>query len=194
MATSRIGKPSDVRDYRSRQDYQYESGVVMMPTAGATAGHKLIRLHGGYGKRIVEWTASRTGKPPVIPALADAGRDKVLAGDVQVDLPVPTGDGPGFVWTVSGRYEFAQYSPRLAGTTTLMGGGYPYLLAPNDAVATANAGPGLAAIAGLDPAVDDVPHAFATAVAPSEAKVADESYVWPFTYLPPVFTNTRILG
>lgn len=188
-----IGSPADVRDYQSEQTYKYDRGLVTMPVAGAVPGRKIIRLHGGYGTRIVEWTASRAGKPPVIPALADTGRDVVLGGDVTTVLPVPTGNGPGFLWRVSGRYEFAQYEPRVAGTHTIVAGSYPYGIVPNDAVANAICGPGRAAISGLDPDVDDLPDAFAKAQAES-VNTADEKYVWPFTYLPPVFTNDQILG
>jgi hypothetical protein len=193
---------SSYRKYDIAQDYQYDSGLVLMPVAGRTAAHRLIRLHGGVGVRKVDFTARRSGKPPIVPSMADVGDDTFLSGGITTHTVQPNPMTGGYDWTVEGSYTYAQGKPRIAGTNTVYASGVPYPTEV-DVSASSLAGPYLAAYTTPNEAlVLDLENptngeridSFAQAVAGGTVDHITEEYTWPFTFLTPHFTNAFILG
>jgi hypothetical protein len=166
------------------QDHQYKScaGVVQVPVASRTAAHRLIRLHGGFGTRTVKWSASRYGKPPVIPR-PESADDVLLATSVTPALPRPNEAAGGFDWTVSGEYVFAQVTPRVPGTHALPVGKYPFELPAQDTAARA-----------LSRSVSQVTansytfNSYYTLLGNRLVNIGSGSYIWPFLALPPAFS------
>lgn len=179
---------------RSDQSYEYDSGIVALPLAGATPAHRLIRLHGGFGRRTVSWSASRAGKPPIVPSMANTQGDVFLGGSMETALPVPNPQVGGYNWSVSGVYTFVQTTPRKAGTDTFSAGAYPYPMSPTDQLAQQCTTPeAIAATIAATPASAKT-NAFGLAVSPDKEEHRNDTYLWPFTLLPPVFTNDYLIG
>lgn len=177
---------------RSDQDteFHYDTGVIAVPTAGAEPGHKLIRLHGGIGRRVVNWDVRRRGNPPIVPTMSDTTGDTFLGGSIMPSLPVPTRDaqGRGYDWKVKGRYEYVQDDPRVVGTDAIPVGQHPFFY-PAAATAAAQ----LVGSSGFAAYQTD---GFAGFVGVAEANLElqdDGTYLWPVLALPATFTSTHIV-
>lgn len=179
-------------EYVGDSSYEYDPGILALPTAGATPGFALIRLHGGIGRRTVSWNAKRAGKPPIIPSMTDTPGDTFLGGTASLGLPNPNPQVGGYNWDVSGAYTYVQTVPRIVGQRTLSAGSFPFPIAPNDAIASALVEPALGPVAAA--AEVDKADVFAKAVSPTAADRAADTYLWPFTLLPPAFTNDYLIG
>jgi hypothetical protein len=172
------------------QDHSYETDP------GVTSAHRVIRLHGGLAMRRVKWTATRTGKPPIIPTPVSTNSDRIIAHSVTTSLPTPNTQTLGYDWAVNGEYLYVQATPRIAGTHTLPTGGYPFPMGAVDSVASAIISskignyttPTVGAINPID--------SLMTAIGEDAAHVDhdEDKYLWPFTSLPKSFTSDRILS
>lgn len=182
------------RDYDMEQSYEYDTGVIAVPLAGAVPGMRKVRLHGGYGLRVAQWKAQRAGKPPIIPSMADTTGDTFLAGSVNMSLPRGNPEASGYNWDVSGTYTYIQLTPRRVGQVTFSAGGYPYPIGGVDQLAQDIGKPGFDAAAAAEAAGTDPVDAFGKAVQPTEQDRANDTYLWPFTVLPPGFTNDHLIG
>lgn len=177
----------DYKHIEQDNDFTYDSGVAVCPVATRTAAHKIIRLHGGIGFRITRWSASRDGRPPIIPAYGNAGSDRILSATVTPSLPVIDPTNSAYNWTVSGEYIYVQNSPRLAGYNTFPVGQYPFPVLPQMNMASAMLEPYFAYYTGADPMQNLVE----TAAADIKFK---QQYTWPILALPSVFSSTHIIG
>lgn len=167
-----------------------------MPIAGRVPGVRRIRLHGGFAFRRVTWSASRTGKPPVIPTPTDVGYDLILSHTVTPSLPDENPNIAGYNWRVKGEYLYIQGWPRRPGIDSLPTGSYPYLVQPNDTIATSLASPiypgAVASASSVNPLFPN-PNNDTMCILGVQAVHGDD-FVWPFTALPPVFTSPSVLG
>lgn len=179
-------------EYEQDQQYDYDPGLIVLPVAGPTAAFKKVRLHGGLGRRVVAWKANKAGKPPIVPSMTNAGSDTFLGGHINLAAS-QNPQAAGYNWSAAGVYTYVQSAPRIVGVDTFNAGAKPYSIAPNDTLAAGLSGPGLAAAAGQS--TDRArTHEFAKAVSPTAEDRADDTYIWPFTLLPPVFSNDFLIG
>lgn len=186
MPTERTG----FQDYDScnqSNEYRTVGGVVQLPVAGRTSAHKLIRLHGGYGTRVVKWRANRYGRPPVIPRAQDTTGDTLLGSTVTPQLPRPNEYAGGFDWSVSGEYVYAQNTVRTPGTDTLPVGNYPFVLPTQERMATALAGQ-----TQESPSPSNF-NAYFSSLGEALYDPTTGSYVWPFLALPPAFSSGDLI-
>lgn len=191
-APTGAGAPSYTK-YEQEHEYHYDNGLIALPVAGTTAKHRIIKLHGGIGTRIVKWHAQRRGKPPVIPNMDDLDYDTFLGGTVTPTLPTPDPQGIGFFWVVSGEYSYVQTRPRIAGNNTFPTGQYPFPVAPNDTIAGQLISQNISDFNDADPATENPYDKLAQKL--GEAVNHDnERYLWPFTVLAPQFTSPSVLG
>lgn len=185
------GEPGSYRDYTQVHEYRNNRGLVVLPVCGCTAAHKVIRLHGGFGTRTVKWTASRGGKPPMIPAATDTYGDTLLSETVAPALPVPNSTADGYDWVVSGVYEYVQNSPRVAGVNAFPAGQHPYLVYPQAATA-----------ADMIPPIYTSPNYPPSGRADRQTEILAQELdpespltgSWPMPVFPAAYTSTHIIG
>lgn len=184
MAAER-GGIQDYDEYQQTHEYVHVGGVVQLPVASRTSAHRLIRLHGGYGKRIVKWTASRHGRPPQIP-LPSARGDTLLNTTIAPILPRPNDQAAGYDWRVSGVYEFAQDTVRVPGTDAFPVGSYPW---------TGTVQGQAAAILATETTESPSPSNFNAYYSDLGVQIYDPvtgAYIWPFLALPPAFSGALL--
>lgn len=179
--------------YSQDHKFEYDSGLMVLPTAGRTPGHKVIRLHGGVGMRRVKWESERDGRPPILPAAVDTIYDKLLSTDVTAAMPVPNPQSGAYTFSVHGEYLFVQKAPRMVGRDALPTAMFPFPVEPMDTVATALAKPVLQNAVDItanstDP-IGDLSNAVGVAV-----MTANGDSLWPFTFIPAIFSGTTISG
>lgn len=164
-----------------QQDHKFVSvgGTVQLPVASRTAATRLIRLHGGMGKRIVTFRADRHGRPPVIPKPIDLSADTLLSHSVTPMLPRPNEQAGGYDWSVTGEYEYAQNTLREPGTDNLPTGTYPFAL------------PVQTLVAGV--LNDSVSNPDPITVSNAVVDFTTGGYIWPFTDFPPIFFSGELL-
>lgn len=182
----------------STQDhiYDYDPGVVAMPLASRDPKMRVIRLHGGFQTRKINWSATRGGKPPLIPAAKDMWYDKLIGATVILGMPVADPQSNGYNWAASGSYLYVEAAPRVPGTHTLPTGYPGYTTGVQETTAAerydSSAGAiqeGIQAI--VDAGPDETPIApidvVARIVSGDNPDGADQS--WPFTFISPIFTT-----
>lgn len=125
---------SDYLDHQMDNDFQQDTGLVVIPVASRESGHRVIRLHGGYGTRTVNWATTRMGKPPIAPAAEDGDEDTLLGSVLHSRLPKPNRAG-GYDWTMSGSYTYVQDYVRVPGAASFPVGDYPFVVLPTMAQA-----------------------------------------------------------
>ena len=176
------------RESDQTHNYEYDSGVVVLPLAGRTAAHRLIRLHGGIGVRTVNWSVARLGRPPLIPAMTDTRGDTFIGGSVVPELPVPSPSVPGqFDWRVSGEYRFVQNSPRIAGENSFPAGAHPFVVPGQNNAAVSPTARKLS----LSTATTD---SLVTALLTGVTMDPSGNFAWPFTVLPAAMTTDHMMG
>lgn len=175
-----------------RQDHRYETdrGVVVSASANRTGVARLLRVHGGYAKRVTEFKAVRAGAPPLIPTAADTPNDTLTAHTLSVPLPTFDQKLGRFTFTVTGQYTYLQNAPRVPGVDVFPTGRYPYALEPLDTVSGSvfAAVPGLAAILAGANVIADLTNAVGLTT-----NVA-APYTWYLTALPPQTFTPLISG
>ncbi len=171
-------------------DFEYDTGVVVLPVASREAAHCLIRLHGGLGFRRAKWRAARTGNPPIIPAMGDTTGDTFLGGTASPDLPTPSRSGSGYDWVARGEYLYVQDTPRIVGTNPLPVGQHPFLCVDQAMAAAETIGNELTEY--LTQGSPDFQSVVTAAVAAVTVET-DGSYSWPFLAYPTVFTSTHLI-
>lgn len=174
----------DYEQYGQEHEFTHIGGVVQLPVASRTADHRLIRLHGGYGKRTVRWKAKRNGRPPVIPVASGLTDDTLLNATVMPMLPRPNENAGGFDWCVSGTYEYAQNAPRIVGTDAFPVGGFPFALPIQEAVAGQ---------LGQTQSPSQNFSTYYNAVGASIVDPVTGAYIWPFLALPTAFTSEGLI-
>lgn len=182
----------DYTSYAQQHQFSHDLGVVPIPVASRTAGHKVIRLHGGMATRKVDWVAGRAGRPPVIPAAGDTEGDTLLSSTVVPHLPVMQSGAAGYNWRVTGSYLYVQNDPRVAGTDPFPVGNYPFEVEPAASVARDV----------LDPYVETYyinateGRRFPTLIeqVANDLDMSQPMWTWPILALPSRFTSTHIIG
>ena len=177
-------------DYRQEHRYETDPGVVISASANRTGAARLLRVHGGVGKRIVDFRATRAGAPPLIPSATDTTHDTLVGHALTVPLPVFNQVLGRYNFTAEGRYTYLQNAPRVPGTDVFPTGRYPYPLAGADEVAASLFAtiPGVAvAWAGANVIVD-------TVNAVIGATDITKPYTWYLTALPAETFTTLITG
>lgn len=118
-------------------DFQYASGVMILPVASELSTTVQVRQHGGYGTRTVKFDIAKQGNPPVIPAATDkVGNDRLLSTSLVVSTPAPNPNTGGYNWSARGVYEYATAEdPRIPGSSLFPTVSYPYLNPSQDAIA-----------------------------------------------------------
>lgn len=174
--------------------YETDNGYAIMPIASREPGFRRIRLHGGLGFRRVKWRSARSGVPPIIPTPTDTLNDLIVSSTVTPSLPRADPNNAGYNWDVEGEYLYVQVYPRQAGTDALPTGGYPFPVAPNDALAMTI----------IEPIVDELQQAgtlpelidnLAIIQAGDEGvNHLNDAFRWPFTSLAPIFTSSDMIG
>lgn len=179
-----IAGAGDYDESTIRNQYVTVPGVIQCPIAQQTAGHRLIRLHGGYGTRVVKWTAERSGRPPVIPAAVNTSvdGDTLLGYSVMPTAYRPNNTAGGYDWHVSGEYTYAQETPRIPGQDALPAGAFPFGLTLQDGLASAIVAP--MNITGGQPDYVTIG---------ADTFRSDGNYYWPFTTLAPVFSSESLI-
>lgn len=194
--------PAAVQDGKSydgvqqRHAYETDGGFLVCPVAGRTPKFRRIRLHGGVGYRRVHWSMDRQGKPPFIPAATDiSNTDLLLSTVVQPSLPSPQPEQGGYQWHVEGEYLFVQQTPRVAGVNAFPTGGFPFVITPNDQLASqlvSQYAAAFGAVLGGAAAVTMTPEMLYNAVGLKALTQTD--YVWPFTAIPAAFSSPVPFG
>lgn len=184
---------TEYNGYNQNHEYEHDTGLIVLPTASRTSGHKVIRLHGGVAMRRVKWHSERDGRPPIIPAAVSTIYDTILHTSVTAALPVPNEQAGSYTFSVKGEYLFVQKAPRVAGTHAFPTAMFPFPIEPMDTIATALAKPVLSnavslTAASTDP-IGDLSNAVGTAVMGDNPE-----NLWPFTFIPAVFSGTTISG
>lgn len=178
--------------YESDNNYDYDTGMVVLPVAGRTPAFRNIRLHGGYGMRVVKFRAIRKGKPPVIPQMVDTSYDTFLKGEVIVSLPVQNPQSGAYTFEAHGKYVFVQTSPRIVGTNTLPTGGYPYPLPATDQMAAQLAQPVISNASSFLSSPN--PNDMAAQSLSSIVISPDGNYAWLFTMIPPIYSSETLIS
>lgn len=174
------------KDYSQDHAYEHDTGLIVLPVGSREPKHRVIRLHGGVGIRRVKWSASRTGKPPIIPKAEDLAADTILSSSVSAALPTPLPQSGQYLFSLSGEYTYVQESPRVAGTNAFPTGVYPYTLNPHDAIASAAVG-GLLAHRSAPTTVADF-DAAVTIVDTAVRYGRGTHFSWPLTVIPASFS------
>ena len=183
---------NDYNDYSQDSNFSYESGLVAIPLASATPAVRVVRLHGGFGLRQLDFNSARQGRPPIIPPMADTVNDTFLSGNVAFALPTASQQAAGYNWAVSGTYEYIQLEPRVVGIDTFPVGGYPAPMQTVDMAAFTLGGnsviPPYAPVSVADF------NTFWSNFEPSIAQISSGNWTWPFLAFPPAFTSTTLLS
>lgn len=179
--------------YDQAHTFAHEPGTVVSPSANRTAGARLLRVHGPYGTRIVNFTATRVGMPPILPAAADTDGDTYVSGSIVSGLPTLNQQDGTFSFRASGRYVYLQDEVRVPGTDPIPSGVYPFSTGTQDYAAYAR----LKDLSGFDAAVSDPNPSKAMTVLAGANIYDDENpqFGWYLTSLPSqAFTTTLISG
>lgn len=182
---SEVDPSGSYRSYEQDHDYDYDGGVIPIPTSGSTPQFVSIRVHGGFGMRTVKWSTSRNDKPPIIPEMVNLEGDTFLSGNVQFALPQPNPQSGSMSWHVAGEYRYVQSSPRLVGTGVFTTGRVPYYTPGVDGIASTILAPLVVGAATL------------TSVSTALAATVDHNngnYLWPFSFHSPVFTSSGVIA
>jgi hypothetical protein len=124
--------------------------------------------------------------------MADTTWDTFIGGTVSVALPQFDSQSGGYNWKATGEYVFVQQEPRIAGENTLPTGGFPFAVAPNDSIAATIAGGFTGGFTNDDPTVNGFDN-LAISIS-STVSHDDDRYLWPFTFLPPIFATDQLIG
>lgn len=177
-------------EYAQDHNFEYDDGLVVMPLAQSTPGHRLIRIHGGVGMRVVRWKAERVGQPPTAPAHANTLGDTILSSSVHAALPLPQPQSGTYLFKMWGEYRYVQNEPRIVGTNSLPTGAHPYPVEPMDSMAQAAAGSTSTSAAPLDTLA-----AYDAEVNRITDRIATGgTFSWPITVIPAYFTAHTIAG
>lgn len=176
-------------DYRQVHSYEADKGLAIAPSSNRTGTPRLLRLHGGYGKRVVDFNASRVETPPLLPLAADTEGDTLVSHTLEIPLPVFDQLLGRYNFKARGQYVYLQNATRVPGTDPFPTGRYPYPLEPADTLSMAST---IAAIGNAALAVifgGATPIASLTAALGATIDVT-RKYVWYLTSLPSqTFTN-----
>ena len=123
-------------EYRVSAEWVHDSGDRMLPGTGvgsAPRRAKRVSVHGGKMTLEVNWTASRTGAPPVLPTFLSQDSNLVpLTGAVVPEQVEMSPDGATQVYRVSGHYVYGVLDPGLASVLAPI----PPFLAPQQSPAS----------------------------------------------------------
>jgi hypothetical protein len=164
---------SDYSGYRQSTKFSYDPGIFILPIASVIPKTKVVRVHGGYGTRVVTFAASKKGAPPIIPAATDTDRDYLVGANVNVPLPSPSAGSATYDWAVSGQYTFVTRGAALVDSQYVGGARVP--------------------------GKDFLPEAIISsgshedAAAQLKQQIPHNNYLWPFTVMPPQFANPLLL-
>lgn len=175
--------PSTYGRFDSDSDYQYASGLMILPVASELSATVQVRQHGGYGTRTVTFDVAKQGNPPVIPAASEyVGNDRLLGTSLIVSTPSPNSTTGGYNWTIKGTYTYATAeSPRIPGESMFPTVGYPYPNPAQDEIAARSFGY-------LDP------ENYAERMK-SEGDILTDNWIWAATMYPSnLLGNPVIIG
>ncbi len=181
-------------DYKVGNEYEYDSGKVVMPVAGPDGTPpQIVKLYAAIGTRSMPFSALKTDTPPLVPRIATdtVEGDVFLNGTLSLPLPQINANQTGFNYKASGRYEFVQPgAPRgYNATDTFQSGTYPFMIPLLSA---------LAKIVFKDATVEgsgdpNTTIMSSTQIVPSSSgsgtKAPDWAWLSPTTWLPSFFTE-----
>lgn len=102
-------------DYRVTSEWVHDTGVRMLPGTGVGSAAKIakaVTVHGGKMTLEVNWTARRSGSPPVLPTFRSLDQNIIpLKASVLPAQPEPTADGAMLSYRVSGHYIYGVVDP-----------------------------------------------------------------------------------
>jgi len=130
-----LAEATNYQDYTVDNVHEYDPGLFVLPVASEVSETVTVRVHGGYGKRIIKYNIAKTGNPPVVPMpKATVGDDTLVSSVIHAPTPIPNLANGNYDWTVSGTYIYVNAGgSRVPGETTLPAVGYPYSIAVQDA-------------------------------------------------------------
>jgi len=180
--------------YKSEEEthsHEYDSGLLVMPVASRTPGHRVVRTHGGISLRRVKFHLLRSDRPPVIPQ-PSTQCDTLLTARVVPYRPLADGANGALVFRVAGEYLFVAEAPRVPGVNSLPTGASPYPLGPSDLAAQnlfagAQAPDTITTVAGYDAVVSDL-------LAKAVANAGKLGYSWPLTVYPAAYSLPTLEG
>lgn len=165
-----------------RGHFTRHTGKITLPRCRSGAAPAVVRVHGEYGKRQVDWSVQRQNRPPLVPSQDDIpDADVFLGGTFTAALPVPDPTTGTYSFRISGSYEYVQTPVRIPGVDPIPTGSYPFPQAAQDVVAAGQ-------IANLPAPVSPITDRsgwHSTAVALSAAYAQNSSIIsWPFAAIP----------
>lgn len=103
--------------YAIRTRYIYRSGKIQVPVAGPAPADsseetsRVLRLHKPVIQKVVEYEATRSGLPPLVPNPETSNpNEELLEADIDVLAP-PLGTGGERNYKISGLYTYALKKP-----------------------------------------------------------------------------------
>ena len=187
-----VAQYNDYSDYHQDNHYTYDTGLLALPVAGAESAVKIIRLHGGYGTRKLDFNMSRQGRPPIVPTMVDTPNDTFLGGSLGCALPSASQNSQGYTWTVGGEYTFIQTTPRIVGLNTFPVGTYPGSMTTQDLGALGQGGDD--AVPPYESMTLENYDNFWNGIAASTVDIPSGTWTWPFLAFPPIFSTDLALS
>lgn len=177
---------NDYGEYTQDNHFDYDSGLLALPVAGSEPAVKVIRLHGGYGKRTLKFNETRLGRPPIVPTMTDTMNDTFLGGTLFTALPGAPSTSAGYTWHISGQYEYVQLTPRIVGEDTFPVGAYTGSMQSQDLAAYTDSGP--SGVPPYAPMTLTAYNAFWDGFT-TDIDIASGDWTWPYLAFPPVFST-----
>lgn len=109
MATENLAGAHTESPSGIQRQHVHHSGLVVGPTAGGPA--RVIRLHDPYEGESVEFTMTKFGAPPIVPAFTAPDSNHVFLSGARAVSSPPPGGVNGHHWSLSGRYEYFIVAP-----------------------------------------------------------------------------------
>lgn len=126
---------SDISDrysnFKQNSSYSRDEGLLVLPSTQPGSPPKIIRVHEPVGFVTKQFSASKIGTPPVVPAPINTEQgDVILSSDFEVFLPQSLPNQDGWMFRSDGSYSYVQGNIRgSAGGITrniYQSGDYPF--------------------------------------------------------------------
>lgn len=195
-----INQAKDYTSYDVDTEYLYDPGFMVLPVASVAAKTVKVQYHGGHGKRIVKFAASKRGNPPVVPAPGNINEvtvvvdpitnvqstivneaDTLVGASAVVPIPVINTQTGSYDWRIAGTYVYVtKDDPRIPGRDQLPTAGRPAPVQPQDTIAQATLN-GASTLEQVD-----------NRIALNDLQAG--TYIWPFTVYPANWFNPNLLS
>jgi len=98
-------------NYSNDNSYSYNAGMLVLPVAGPDgSAPRIIKTHASIGMRKMEFSTSKSGAPPWVPAIATNTQsgDIFLGGTINAPLPEISSNQSEMIYAMHGSYMFVQ--------------------------------------------------------------------------------------